>query len=264
MDAKELSEPLKDRTAVISGGAQGIGRSIAQRFQRAGARVFILDRDVPAGLRAAAELTGSNLDRPVEFLAADLCLANQVRDAVSRIHDRHGSVDILVNNAGIEIEKSFESTTIEDWDQVLGVNLRGAFLLTQAVLALFSLDGGAIINISSIHATHAFADSLPYACSKAGLIAFTRNLALELAPRRIRVNAICPGYIDTHLWEKYLRRAADPVALDSATTALHPLGRRGLPADVAEAVMFLAGEGASFVTGTTLVVDGGLTVRAHP
>ena len=264
MDANEPREPLNDRTAVVSGGAQGIGKSIAQRFQRAGARVFILDRDAPAGVQAAAELTASNRDRPVEFLAADLCLADQVHAAVDRIQARHGRLDILVNNAGIEIDKSFESTTIEDWDRVLGVNLRGAFLLTQAALALFSSDGGAIINISSIHATHAFANSLPYACSKAGLIAFTRNLALELAPRRIRVNAICPGYIDTRLWDDYLRHAPDPAALEAATVALHPVGRRGLPADVADAVVFLAGEGAAFVTGTTLVVDGGLTIRAHP
>jgi NAD(P)-dependent dehydrogenase (short-subunit alcohol dehydrogenase family) len=264
MDAEESRGPLQDRIAVVSGGAQGIGRSIAQHFQRAGARVFIVDRDAPAGLQTAAELTASDRGRPVEFLAADLRRADQIHDAVGQIKDLHGRVDILVNNAGIEIEKSFESTTIEDWDQILGVNLRGAFLLTQAALALFSSDGGAIINISSIHATHAFADSLPYACSKAGLIAFTRNLALELAPRRIRVNAICPGYIDTRLWEEYLRRAPDPSALDAATTALHPLGRRGLPADVADAVVFLSGDSASFVTGTTLVVDGGLTIRAHP
>ncbi len=264
MDPLEPFRPLKDRNAVVSGGAQGIGKSIAQRFQSAGARVFILDRDATAGQQAAAELSASDPDRPVEFLAADLCRAEQIRAAIAHIDPRHGRIDILVNNAGIEIDKPFETTTIEDWDQVLGVNLRGAFLLTQAALASFSTEGGAIINISSIHATHAFANSLPYACSKAGLIAFTRNLALELAPRRIRVNAICPGYIDTRLWEAYLRNSPDPAALEAATTALHPLGRRGLPADVAEAALFLAGEGASFVTGTTLVVDGGLTIRAHP
>ncbi|MGC1521907.1 MAG: SDR family oxidoreductase [Steroidobacteraceae bacterium] len=263
MEAKAPRAPLTGRTAVVSGGAQGIGRSIAQRLQSAGACVFIVDRDAVAGRQAAAELTVSDRDLPVGFLAADLRRADQVHDAMDRIKGLNGRIDILVNNAGIEIEKPFESTTIEDWDQILGVNLRGAFLLTQAALALFQDHGGVIINISSIHATHAFVDSLPYACSKAGLIAFTRNLALELAPRRIRVNAVCPGYIDTRLWDDYLRRAADPAALDAATTALHPLGRRGLPADVAEAVLFLGGEGASFITGTTLVVDGGLTIRAH-
>ena len=171
---------------------------------------------------------------------------------------------MLVNNAGIEIAKSFAACTLEDWDRVLGVNLRGAFVLTKALLPLFAPAGGSIVNISSIHATHAFAESLPYACSKAGLMAFTRNLALELAPRRIRVNVICPGYVDTRLWEEYLRQAPDPATLDAEITALHPLGRRGLPTDVAEAALFLAAGTAAFMTGASLVVDGGLTIRAHP
>ena len=96
------------------------------------------------------------------------------------------------------------------------------------------------------------------------MVALTRNLALELAPRHIRVNAICPGYIDTRLWEEYLRNSPDPTALAAQTTALHPLGRRGMPADVSEAALFLASEASAFITGTILVVDGGLTVRAHP
>jgi NAD(P)-dependent dehydrogenase (short-subunit alcohol dehydrogenase family) len=258
------SESLKDRIALISGAAQGIGKAIAARFQQAGARVIMVDRDATAGLRTAAALTQACSSLPAEFLAADLLRADQIQNAVRQVKDRFGRVDVLVNNAGVEIEKSFETTTVEEWDCILGINLRGAFLLTQAVLPLFPSSGGAIVNISSIHATHAFPDSLPYACSKAGLVAFSRNLALELAPRHIRVNAICPGYIDTRLWDEYVRRSSDPAALEAQTTALHPIGRRGLPADVGEAALFLATEGASFVTGIDLVVDGGLTIRTHP
>jgi len=120
------------------------------------------------------------------------------------------------------------------------------------------------VNISSIHATHAFANSIPYACSKAGLVALTRNLALELAGQKIRVNAVCPGYIDTPMWEEWLRSSDDPESLARKTAALHPLGRRGLPGDVAAAVAYLAGPQSNWVTGTHLVVDGGLTIRAHP
>jgi len=255
---------LQNRVALISGAAQGIGKAIAERFQQAGARVIIVDQDAAAGVRAATELTRACAALPVLFAPADLLIAEQIADAVLEVKRRHGRIDVLVNNAGIEIERSFEATTRDEWDRVLGVNLRGAFLLTQAALPLFPESGGAIVNIGSIHATHAFPGSLAYACSKAGLLALTRNLALELAPRHIRVNAICPGYVDTRLWHEYLRHAADPGALEAATTALHPLGRRGVPGDIAEAALFLAADSASFVTGTDLVVDGGLTIRAHP
>jgi NAD(P)-dependent dehydrogenase (short-subunit alcohol dehydrogenase family) len=256
--------PLEHRNALVSGGAQGIGRAIAGRLQSAGARVVILDRDSATGERTAAELTAERPELPVEFVAADLLVPAEIDAAARAIEARLGRIDVLVNNAGIEIERAFVATTTEDWDRILGVNLRGAFLLTRAALPLFPGRGGAIVNISSIHATHAFPDSLAYACSKAGLVAFTRNLALELAARQIRVNAISPGYIDTRLWEDYLRHATDPAALAAATTALHPLGRRGRPGDVADAALFFATESAAFVTGTNLVVDGGLTVRAHP
>ncbi len=255
--------PLKDRVALVSGAAHGIGKAIAGRFQQGGARVIILDRDIPAGRSAAAELTAACSPLPVEFVGADLMHVEQIQKAVDQIEDRFGRVDVLVNNAGVEMGKPFEATTVEDWDCILGINLRGAFLLTQSVLRLFPVRGGAIVNVSSIHATHAFPDSLSYACSKAGLVAFSRNLALELAPRHIRVNSICPGYIDTRLWEEYLHKSEDPAAVEAQTTALHPLGRRGLPADVGDAALFLATDAASFVTGIDLVVDGGLTIRAH-
>ena len=264
MQANENTASLAGRVAMVSGGAQGIGRAIAARFQQAGARVIIVDRDLAAGRSCADELTSGRPQLPVAFLAADLCVPDEVAALAPPVRERYGHIDVLVNNAGIEIARSFESCTLEDWDRILGVNLRGAFLLTQAMLPLFPSVGGSVVNISSIHATHAFAESLPYACSKAGLVALSRNLALELSPRRIRVNTLCPGYIDTRLWDDYLRQSPDPAALDAATTALHPVGRRGVPDDVAEAALFLCADGAAFITGTSLVVDGGLTIRAHP
>jgi NAD(P)-dependent dehydrogenase (short-subunit alcohol dehydrogenase family) len=254
---------LGGRVALISGGAQGIGRAIATLFQREGACVFILDCDARSGNETAADLTGQNPHLPVKYLPADLREPREIQNAVDTVRKLHGRVDILVNNAGIERDKSFEKLTLADWDLVLDVNLRGAFLLTQAALPLFAESGGAIVNISSIHATHAFPDSVPYACSKAGMVALTRNLALELASRHIRVNCICPGYIDTRLWDEYLRSSANPAALAEQTTALHPVGRRGMPADVGEAALFLASDSSAFITGTDLIVDGGLTLRAH-
>lgn len=260
----ERGGPLQDRVALVSGAAHGIGRAIACRFQQAGARVVVLDRDREAGADSAAKLTQLVPERPATFFGADLLKADEIAAAAAAIQQQYGRLDILVNNAGVEIEKPFAETSVADWDTILGINLRGAFLLSQACLPLFPEKGGAIVNISSIHATHAFPDSLAYACSKAGMVAFTRNLALELAGRHIRVNAICPGYIDTRLWEEYLQRSADPASVEAMTTALHPLGRRGLPSDVSEAALYLAGDASSFVTGVDLVVDGGLTMRAHP
>jgi NAD(P)-dependent dehydrogenase (short-subunit alcohol dehydrogenase family) len=263
MNESKSVNRLAGRVALISGGAQGIGRTIATLFQREGACVFILDCDARSGNNTAADLTLQNPALPVKYLLGDLREPTEIQDAVDALQKFHGRVDILVNNAGIEVEKSLEKLTIADWDLVLDVNLRGAFLLTRAVVPLFSEAGGAIVNISSIHASHAFPDSIPYACSKAGMVALTRNLALELSSRHIRVNCICPGYIDTRLWEEYLRNSPDPKALAEQTTALHPLGRRGMPADVSEAALFLASDSSSFITGTDLIVDGGLTVRAH-
>jgi len=263
MNEPKSSGRLAGRVAVISGGAQGIGRAIASLFQREGACVFILDRDAISGKNTATELTEQNSSLPVKYIPTNLREPEQIQNAVEIVGKAHGRMDVLVNNAGVEIEKSLEKLALADWDLILDVNLRGAFLLTQASVPLFPSSGGAIINISSIHASHAFPDSIPYACSKAGLVALTRNLALELADRRIRVNCICPGYIDTRLWDEYLRNSADPKALADQTTALHPVGRRGMPADVSESALFLASDSSSFITGIDLVVDGGLTLRAH-
>ena len=264
MNEQKSCSRLAGRVAVISGGAQGIGRAIASLFQREGACVFILDCDTVSGKHTAAELSKQNPSLPVKYIPTNLQEPEHIQNAVEVVGRTHERVDILVNNAGVEIEKSLEKLALADWDLILDVNLRGAFLLTQASVPLFPRSGGAIVNISSIHASHAFPDSIPYACSKAGLVALTRNLALELADRRIRVNCICPGYIDTRLWDEYLRNSADPKALADQTTALHPIGRRGIPTDVSEAALFLASDSSGFITGTDLVVDGGLTLRAHP
>ena len=163
--------PLLDRIALVSGGAQGIGYAIAARFQRAGARVILLDRDAAAGAAAAARLSAQAALPRVDFVAADLLFPEQIEAALLLTRKLVPRVDLLVNNAGIEIEESFEETKVATWDRILGVNLRGAFLLTQATLPLIPEAGGAIVNISSIHATHAFPGSLAYAtwvCARLG------------------------------------------------------------------------------------------------
>ncbi len=254
---------LSGRVALITGGAHGIGRAIAEKFQGAGSQVCILDLDDEAGRATAAALTQANPELPVCYVHADLAITNDIKLAIERVKTQYGRLDLLVNNAGVEIDAPLAKLSEDIWDKVLAVNLRGPMLLVREAVPLFPQSGGSIINIASIHATHAFENSIAYACSKAGLVALTRNLALELAPRRIRVNVINPGYIDTRLWEEYLRSMPDAESLPERVAALHPLGRRGKPSDVAEAALFLAQDGSSFLTGTQIVVDGGLTIQAH-
>jgi NAD(P)-dependent dehydrogenase (short-subunit alcohol dehydrogenase family) len=258
-----MNDDFAGKVAVVTGAARGIGRAIAERLHAGGARVLLVDCNAAGVASAAASLRAPDGDdaKPLVADLADPASIGALADHVKAFANR---IDILVNNAGIELDLPFVQVTPELFDRLIAINLRAPLLLTQALVALFPTSGGAIVNISSIHADHAFPNAIPYACSKAGLVALTRNLALELADRHIRVNAVCPGYIDTPMWDEWLRSSADPEGLARQTTALHPLGRRGLPQDVASAVAYLAGPQSAWVTGTCLVVDGGLTVRTHP
>ena len=247
------SRPLDDRVALVTGGARGIGRAIALRLAEDGAKVAIVDLTESGG-DVARELERAT-DRATTFVKADISKAADARGAVAAVEATLGPVDILVNNAGITRDGLLLVMDEKDWDAVLAVNLKGAFLMSKAVLrGMIKRRRGSIVNISSVVGRRGNAGQANYSAAKAGLIGLTKSLAREVASRSIRVNAVAPGYIETDM------TAALEETARNAIISQIPLGRIGTPEGVAEAVAFLAGDSASFITGAVLAVDGGLGI----
>lgn len=246
------------RVAVVTGAASGIGRGCAFRLAGDGYRVAVVDIDVTGGKRTVDRIRADGGD--AFFLEADVGEPDAFEVIVSTVAERWDALHVLVNNAGLDYNEPLADMTVEAWDRCLAVDLRSVAFSAQAASGTMQdSGGGCIINIASVMAWYTFPNYSAYTASKAGLIGLTRTLALELGPLGIRVNAIAPGFIDTGAWERVLATMDDADEFAASVSALHPLGRRGKPADIAAAVAFLAGPDASFITGHTLVVDGGLT-----
>ncbi len=247
-----------DRVVAITGAGSGIGRATALAFAQRGARLALLDLD-PAGLTETEALLGTpdHLAQP-----CDVADVGSITDAFGRIHDRFGHLDVLVNNAGIN-PPAPGSLEIDEalYDRIMDVNAKGIFFCAQAAVKAIGTGGGAIVNLASVSGMVGWGGTSVYSASKGAVIALTKFLAIELAPRGIRVNAVCPGSIRTPMVESNLRRLPDPERAWKETASIHPLGRVGTPEEVADAIVFLASPRSSFVTGTCLVVDGGLTAQ---
>ena len=241
------------KVALVTGGAQGIGKAIVQRFLRDGMRVAILDADDEAGRDAEAALRALG---EVVFLPADIADEGQVLAAVEGAVNAFGGLDALVNNAGVTRNKPLADLTLAEWNQVLGVNLTGAFLCAKHAAAPLRARRGAIVNIASTRALMSEADTEAYSASKGGLVALTHALAVSLGPE-VRVNCVSPGWIDVSAWKK--SSLAQQVALSAADHRQHPAGRVGRPEDIAALVAWLVSDEAGFVTGANYVVDGGMT-----
>jgi glucose 1-dehydrogenase len=248
---------LDGKKALITGSSKGIGRGIAVAFARAGADVVINYNSDPRGAQeAVAEVEA--LGRRAVAIQADLGQVAAVRQLVENSTDALGGLDVLVNNAGIERHAAFTDVTEADFDAVVDVNLKGVFFATQSFVQTCLRDKhpGKIINISSVHEDLAFPNFAAYCASKGGLRMLARTLAVELGPLGITINNIAPGAIETPINTKLLN---DPVKLKALTRQI-PLGRLGKPADVAGLAVFLAAADSDYVTGSTYLVDGGLTV----
>lgn len=242
---------LEGRVAIVTGGSRGIGRAVAQSLAEDGASVVVSGRDAARLAAAAKELEG--LGVPVLGVVADVARREDAERLVAETKERFARVDVLVNNAGITRDALLVRMKDEDWDLVLGVNLRGAFLMTRAVAkVMMRQKSGRIINIASVAGAMGNAGQANYSAAKAGLIGLTKAAARELAHWGILVNAVAPGLIDTEM------AAAIPEEARKALLAQVALGRIGSGREVAEVVRFLAGDGATYVTGQVLHVNGGL------
>ena len=242
---------LEGRVAIVTGGSRGIGRAVAASLAEDGASVVVSGRDPVRVEVEAKELEA--LGASVLAVQADVARREDVDRLVDRTRERFGRIDILVNNAGITRDTLLVRMKDEDWDQVLNVNLRGAFLMTRAVAkVMMRQKGGRIINIASAAGTMGNAGQVNYSAAKAGLIGLTKAAARELAHWGILVNAVAPGLIDTDMAARIPAEARD------ALLAQVPLRRIGVGREVAEVVRFLAGDSASYVTGQVIHVNGGL------
>lgn len=248
-----MSAVLEGKTAVVTGGSRGIGLGIVEAFVSAGARVLTCGRGQGPGLPDGAL-----------WLTVDVSGPGGV-DALARHAEVElGSVDILVNNAGVQVEKTVVDSSDEDWDLVMGINARAVFEACRRFIPTMAADGGGVItNIGSISATHADPSMALYNASKAFVHGLTRSIAVDHGTDGIRCNAICPGWIDTGMADAAFDLASDPAAARADAIARHAAGRLGAPADIASTAVWLASDAATFVTGQTITVDGGL-VAASP
>jgi NAD(P)-dependent dehydrogenase (short-subunit alcohol dehydrogenase family) len=251
---------LAGKVAIVTGAASGIGRATAIRFSREGASVVMFDRDVPRGEAVLQEIRATQ--GKAIFLPVDVSVEANVREAVLRAAEEFQRIDVLVNNAAAFVFDSYQATEA-DWEKVLSVNVMGAaFCAKYTVEPMIRAGGGSIVNVSSISGFVAQEKSIPYNTSKAALLGLNRCLAMDLAPHKIRVNAVAPGCIDTPQLRADIALAGLTYEEDLAIEGpLHLLNRFGTADEVANAILFLASDEASFITGTCLMVDGGYTAK---
>lgn len=251
---------LANKVAVITGGASGIGRATALHFAAEGAAVAIFDRDAAHGEDVCQQI--QERGHKGTFLQTDIASEDQVRAAMEKTEAEFGAIHVLVNNAAAFVFGSYEATQ-EDWKKILSVNIMGtAFCSKHAIPAMIRAGGGSIVIVSSISGLIAQERSLPYNTTKAALLGMNRCLAMDLATKNIRVNAVAPGCIDTPQLRADIAKAGltfeQGLALEGP---LHLLNRYGTAEEVANAILFLASDEASFITGTCLMVDGGYTAK---
>jgi NAD(P)-dependent dehydrogenase (short-subunit alcohol dehydrogenase family) len=257
-----MSEPgrFAGAVAVVTGGTRGIGLATVERLAAEGAAVLFCGRDERQGRTVEARL--AERFGAVAFAPADVGVEADVEALVTACVDRLGPPTVLVNNAGINANFDAATMTEAEWDAFFAIDLKASWLTAKHVIAYMrTAGGGAIVNVSSIHGFVSLDGFFPYGAAKAGLLGLTRSLALDLGPDRIRVNCVCPGFTRTRLVQESIDRHADRAAAEAGMVAGVALGRIAEPEEVAATICFLASDDASYVTGVSLLVDGGLAAR---
>ena len=255
-----MSARLAGKIALVTGGRGGIGRAICDRFTREGATVFAADLSAAGSLDSGDDGGGAD----VSFVKLDVTDENSVKDALAVVDDNQGRLDVLVNAAGIEIEQTIEETSLDDWNRIFAINVTGTFLISKYALPLLRKSaGGSIVNFGSYDGFIADPGLAAYCATKGAVHALTRAMACDHGPEGIRVNAVCPGFIDTPMLQSFFRDSGNIESLQQAVRDVHPTRTYGTPEDIANLVLWLASDEARYASGQLWVMDGGLTAQVQ-
>ncbi len=250
---------LSNKVAIVTGGAKGIGLASVECMLRQGAEVMIVDWSGDAAAAAVKRLTA--VSEGVDSVAADISSVADVKKAIQATVDRFGGIDVLVNNAGIQTFGDPVTTTEEVWDKTMNVNLKGHWLMSKySIPEMLKRGKGSIVNVSSVQGLASQKNVVAYSTSKHAMIGLTRSMAVDMASRNVRVNCVCPGTVNTPMIQGIIELDTDPDKLKKILDKMHPLGRIAQPSEIGEVIAFLASDRASFMTGSIVVVDGGLIV----
>lgn len=253
---------LEGKAGVVTGGASGLGREVVLAMTKEGAKIVVFDLNADLGEKVVNEVKSAG--GTAVFRQGDVTNEEDIKGAIQQCRDEFGTFNVIHNNAGIQVEAPLHETTTEQWDAVNNVNLKGVFFgCKYAVIAMRETGGGSIINTASILAITGDPFLPAYTATKTGVLGFTRAVAVDYAKDHIRCNAVCPGDMETPMIEKYFRATPDPVAARKEMESAYPGERIAHPREVAQAVLFLASDEASFVSGTYIVVDGALTAKTY-
>ncbi len=248
---------LHNKVALVTGGRGGVGRAVCERFEREGAIVYAADLSEGGSLESSDSTAGA-------FQRLDVTSEDEVIAAMDRVTTEHGRLDILVNAAGIEIEETIETTTLDQWNRIFAINVTGTFLTSKYALPLLRESAGAsVVNFGSYDGYIADPQLAAYCATKGAVHALTKAMACDHGPEGIRVNAVCPGYVDTPMLQSFFQESGDIDTLQQAVRDVHPLGTYGTPTDIANLVNWLASDEARYATGQLWIIDGGLSAQVQ-